>query len=164
MHCEETPCSKVCPVNATTHGADGIVAQIPGRCIGCRLCMCACPYTARSFNWREPRWPSPMEKQLSPDVAVREKGVVEKCCFCVHRIRKARAKAREEGRELRDEDVVRLPACCQTCPAGARVFGDLDDPESTVSRLARSPRAFRLLEELGSEPKVHYLRERYDRD
>ncbi|MBI4615330.1 MAG: 4Fe-4S dicluster domain-containing protein [Planctomycetes bacterium] len=162
MHCDNTPCTKVCPVKATTRGSEGIVQQIPGRCIGCRLCMCTCPYSARSFNWYHAEWPSPMEKQHNPDVALREKGVVEKCCFCYHRLRKARDKARDEGRELRDEDVVRLPACCQTCPAKARYFGNLDDPESTVARLVRSPRAFRLLEELGSKPKVYYLKERHD--
>ena len=164
MHCEDPSCVKVCPVQATSTNPEGIVAQIPGRCIGCRLCMCACPYTARSFNWYQAEWPAPMDRQLNPDVAVREKGVVEKCLFCVHRLRGARERARDEGRDLEDRDVVRLPACCQTCAAGARFFGDLDDPESTVSRLARSPRAFRLLEELGTHPKVIYLRAGYDQD
>lgn len=160
MHCDNSPCSKVCPVNATSRDEEGIVGQIPGRCIGCRMCMCTCPYTARSFNWFEAEWPSPLEKQHNPDVAVREKGVVEKCLFCVHRIRKVKETAREEGREVRDEDVVRLTACCQTCPAGARVFGDLDDRKSTVSKMAHNRRAFCLLEELGTHPKVIYLRER----
>ena len=160
MHCDNPPCTKVCPVEATSRDVEGIVAQIPGRCIGCRHCVCACPYGARSFNWRHAEWPSPLEKQHNPDVAVREKGVVEKCLFCVQRLRKARDNAREEGRQLEDDDVVRLPACCQTCPAEARVFGDLDDRESTVSKLARSRRAFSLLEELGTHPKVIYLKER----
>ncbi len=163
MHCDNAPCTKVCPVNATHRNPEGIVAQIPGRCIGCRLCMCTCPYSARSFNWYKAHWPEPMEKQHNPDVAVRQKGVVEKCTFCIQRLRKAKQEARKEGRALRDEDLVRLPACCQTCPAGARVFGDLSDPGSTVSRLARSQRAFRLLEELGTHPKVIYLKEGYDR-
>lgn len=164
MHCDNPPCTKVCPVNATNRNAEGIVTQIPERCIGCRLCMCACPYSARSFNWDHPQWPEPMEKQHNPDVAVRPKGVVEKCLFCIHRLQKAKYEARKDGRKLRDEDVVRLPACCQTCPAGARVFGNLSDPDSTVFRLARSPRAFRLLEELGTHPKVIHLQEGYDRD
>lgn len=159
MHCDDPPCTKLCPVNATNKGNEGIVAQLPGRCIGCRICMVTCPYTVRSFNWFTPDWPEPMRQQHNPDVAVRPKGVVEKCIFCVHRLRKAKLQARIEGRPLRDEDVVRLPACCETCPTGAMVFGDLDDPYSTVARLAESPRAFRLLEELGTHPKVIYLRE-----
>jgi molybdopterin-containing oxidoreductase family iron-sulfur binding subunit len=100
-----------------------------------------------------------MDQFLNPEVSVRPKGVVEKCLFCIHRLRVAKEKARRENRELRDEELVNLPACAQTCPAGARYFGDLDDPESTVSKLARSPRAFRLLEELGTHPKVIYLSE-----
>ncbi|MFQ6078922.1 MAG: 4Fe-4S dicluster domain-containing protein, partial [Thermodesulfobacteriota bacterium] len=121
MHCDNAPCTKVCPVNATYRNPEGIVAQIPGRCIGCRFCMSACPYTARSFNWHKPTWPKPMEKQHNPDVAVRPKGVVEKCLFCIHRLKKAKLKAQKDGRKLTDDDVMRLPACCQTCPAGARV-------------------------------------------
>ena len=164
MQCERPPCTKVCPVNATYISTDGIVAQIPSRCIGCRMCMCTCPYTARSFNWYKPKWPEPLKLQHNPDVAVRSKGVVEKCIFCIQRLRKAKLEAKKEGKKLRDEDVIRLPACCQTCPGEARTFGDFSDPDSTVSKLARSPRAFRLLEELGTHPKVIYLKEGYDRE
>ena len=96
-----------------------------------------------------------MEQSLSPDVSVRPRGVVEKCTFCHHRLQLARDHARAEGRPLREQDYV--PACVQTCPANAMAFGDLDDPRSAVARLSRSPRAFRLLEELGTEPKVVYL-------
>ncbi len=103
-----------------------------------------------------------MDQHLNPEVSVRCKGVVEKCLFCVHRLRSAKEQARRENRAVRDEEVVRLPACCETCPAEARTFGDLDDPQSTVSRLARSPRAFHLLEELGTRPKVFYLAEGID--
>jgi len=162
MHCDNPACIKVCPVKATYKNEEGLVAQIYNRCIGCRLCMCACPYTARSFNWFHAEWPKEMKRYLNPEVSVRCKGVVEKCTFCVHRLRKVKEKARIEKKKLRDEDLVRLPACCQSCPANARYFGDLDDPESTVSKLSKSPRAFQLLEELGTHPKVFYLKEGFD--
>jgi molybdopterin-containing oxidoreductase family iron-sulfur binding subunit len=150
---------KVCPVGATYINEEGIVAQIWARCIGCRYCTTACPYGRRYFNWGEPSWPEEAKSQLNPDVALRPKGVVEKCTFCHHRIRAARERVRAEGRGLTDEDVRKLPACAQSCPADAIVFGDLNDPGSEVSTLAKSPRAFRLLEELGTHPKVFYLRE-----
>ena len=155
MHCQKPPCIKVCPVKATQIGREGLVAQVYPRCIGCRYCTTACPYTVRHFNWTRPEWPRPMEEALSPDVSIRPKGVVEKCSFCHHRLQAAEDRARAEGRPLRDGDYV--PACVETCPADAMTFGDLEDGSSTVSRLARSPRAFRVLEELGTEPKVTYL-------
>lgn len=158
-HCEDPPCIKVCPVGATTQSEDGIVQQVPERCIGCRLCEVSCPYTRRYFNWSEPAWKGEWREQLNPDVAVRPAGVIEKCLFCHHRIRAAKEKVRLEGRALTDADVRMLPACAASCPAEAIVFGDLADPDSEVSRLAESPRAFRLLEELGTRPKVVYLRE-----
>jgi len=98
-----------------------------------------------------------LDQALNPDVPLRPKGVVEKCTFCIHRLRAAQARAREEGRELSDAEVVLLPACNQVCPASARYFGDLENPESSVSRLARGQRAFQLFEELGTEPSVYYL-------
>lgn len=172
MHCDNPPCVKVCPVRATYKDEEGLVLQRYERCIGCRYCAVACPYGVRYFNWYEPRWPEPMSRYLNPDEGpppeirggrsgpeVRPKGIVEKCTFCVHRLEKAKRKAKEEGRKLTDAELVLLPACNQTCPASARYFGDLDDPESTVSRLAQSARAFRLLEDLGTEPKVIYLKE-----
>lgn len=159
MHCDKPACVKFCPVGATFKNEEGIVGQVYARCIGCRYCTVACPYTRRFFNWFTPKWPKEMIPALNPDVSIRPKGVVEKCLFCVHRLRKAKEKARIEGRELTDEELVRLPACAQACPAGVRSFGDLDDPDSTVSRLSRSKRAFVLLEELGTHPKVIYLKE-----
>ncbi len=155
MHCEHPPCIKVCPANATRIDHEGLVGQIYPRCIGCRYCTTACPYTVRQFNWNKPKWPSPMEQGLSPDVSVRPRGVVEKCSFCHHRLQLAKDKARAEERPLREGDYV--PACVESCPAEAMYFGDLDDPRSTVARLTESPRAFRLLEELGTGPKVIYL-------
>ncbi len=155
MHCDEPPCVQVCPVGATTKREDGLVAQDADRCIGCRYCVVACPYGARSFNWRRPAFQA--AQYLNPDVPVRPVGVVEKCTFCVHRLEKAAARARAEGRPLRDGDYV--TACTQTCTGGAIRFGDLDDPQSEVYGLARDKRAFRLLDELGTHPRVIYLKE-----
>ncbi len=155
MHCENPPCTKVCPVQATQKDSQGLVAQVYPRCIGCRYCTTACPYTVREFNWTQPLWPEPMATALNPDVSIRPKGVVEKCSFCHHRLQLAEDLARLEGRELADGDY--LPACVESCPAGAMAFGDLENPHSEVALLEQSPRAFRLLEELGTRPKVIYL-------
>lgn len=157
MMCASPPCIKVCPVGATYINEEGLVGQVYPRCIGCRYCMAACPYTLRYFNWYGPSWPELMQSGLNPDVSVRPRGVMEKCSFCHHRLLRARDTARAEGRELAHGEYV--PACVQACPPGAMLFGDLEDPESEVAKLARSPRAFRLLEDLGTEPKVIYLRE-----
>jgi molybdopterin-containing oxidoreductase family iron-sulfur binding subunit len=154
LHCDDPPCIKVCPVYATYRNPEGIVAQIFERCIGCRFCMAACPYTAKYFNWRTYQTDGPGQ---NPDVSVRPKGVVEKCTFCHHRLQKARERAGAEGRDLRPGEYD--TACAQACPTRAIVFGDLGDPASEVARLAKSPRAFRLHEELGTRPKVIYLSE-----
>ena len=157
MHCENPPCVKVCPVGATYKNDEGLVAQVYTRCIGCRYCTNNCPYTLKYFNYFKPRWPQEMKNYLNPDVSTRQVGVVEKCTFCHHRLQKAKEKAKAEKRPLREEDYV--PACVQTCPTRAIYFGDLENPKSRVSLLARSSRAFRLLEDLGTEPKVFYLTE-----
>jgi molybdopterin-containing oxidoreductase family iron-sulfur binding subunit len=157
MHCENPPCVKVCPVDATYQDDEGLVNQVWDRCIGCRYCEVACPYSRRYFNWKEPELPESFRNLLNPDVAPRPEGVIEKCTFCQHRLRRHKETARREGRELEDAELQRMPACAQSCPAEAIVFGDLNDPESRVSRNARSPRADRLLEHLGTEPKVFYL-------
>jgi len=158
FNCDNPPCVRVCPVHATYLSPDGIVGQVYGRCIGCRYCMVACPYGAKVFNWLDPEWPGDLKRRANPDVSLRPRGVVEKCTFCHHRIIRAREAARLSGRELEDGDVT--TACAESCPAKAIVFGDLAEAGSRVSRLARGPRAFRLHDDLGTEPKVIYLAEK----
>ena len=165
MHCENPPCVSVCPVGATYQDKDrGLVLQRYERCIGCRYCTTACPYGARYFNWSTPDYGGKLrEAALNPDphpqVKKRYKGIVEKCTFCVERLDRLEAKAEKEGRAITDEELHHICTCVKTCMGKARHYGDLNDPNSTVSKLARSGRAFRLLEELGTEPKVIYLRE-----
>jgi molybdopterin-containing oxidoreductase family iron-sulfur binding subunit len=155
QHCEEAPCEPVCPTYASHHTDDGLNAQVYNRCIGTRYCANACPYNVRFFEFFNPVWPQPLQLQLNPDVSVREVGVMEKCTFCVQRIRGAQTQARGENREIEDGEI--QPACVQSCTAEALVFGDLDDPESSVSRLTASPRSSHLLEDIGTKPKVAYL-------
>jgi Fe-S-cluster-containing dehydrogenase component len=160
LHCDSSPyppCTFVCPVNATHRDEEtGLVNHIPVRCIGCRYCISACSYHARYFNWWDPKWPKPMEEMLTPNVSPRMRGVVEKCTMCVHRLQLAKDRAFVEGRrELEEGEYV--PACVEACPAKAMTFGNLFDPDSEVARLAESSRAFRLLERLGTEPKIYYL-------
>lgn len=158
MHCDVPPCVPVCPTGATYRSEPtGIVGQIYPRCIGCRYCTNACPYTIKFFNWFEPEWPASMAHGHNRDVSLRYKGIVEKCTFCDHRLQRAREQVGAEGRPLRDGDYT--TACQDACPANAITFGDLDDPHSAVSALAGGRRAFRLQEELGTQPKVYYLRE-----
>ena len=157
MHCDRPPCTAVGPVGAPSADEEGIVGQVYPRCIGCRYCANACPYTVKSFNWKKPSYPDSAKAMLNPDVSTRPVGVIEKCTFCHHRLQRARDRARAEGRPLREEDYV--PACAEACPTGAITFGDLDNPDHRVARLTRNPRAFRLLEELGTKPKVYDLAE-----
>lgn len=155
FHCEKPPCTKVCPVRATYKNEEGLVAQIYHRCIGCRYCIVACPYTVKSFNWYEPNRPQEFSLFHNPDVSLRQRGVVEKCSFCSHRLLKARDQARFESRELREDDY--QPACVEACPTSAIVFGDLENEKHAVYQLKKSHRAFKLQEDLGTEPKVIYL-------
>jgi molybdopterin-containing oxidoreductase family iron-sulfur binding subunit len=155
QHCDHAPCEPVCPVYATYQTPDGLNAQVYNRCVGTRYCGNNCPYSVRFFNWFDPSWPEPLDLQLNPDVSVRPGGVMEKCTFCVQRIKRGRLEAERDGRRRADADV--QPACAQSCPAEAIVFGNLKDPESKVRRLAGSARVKRLLEDLGTEPKVFYL-------
>lgn len=165
MHCDNhPPCVSVCPPTATTKDEiGGIVSQITTRCIGCRYCVAACPYHARYFNWYDP-WPlykghvKQMTTGLNPNVAPRMRGVVEKCTFCHHRLMAAKEKAYARGeREVSEADY--QTSCTQACPAGAITFGDLNNPEHRVHQILQERRqdAFRLLEKLGTEPKVYYL-------
>lgn len=161
QHCDhKTPCVSVCPQTAVDIDPEtGIVSQIPARCLGCRYCMAACPYHARSYNWWDPIWPEGLEKTLNPDVSPRMRGVVEKCNFCHGRWQTAREKAAAEGRrELAPGEYV--PACVEACPQQAIHFGNILDQKGAFAELIHSKRAFRLLAALGTEPKVTYLSSR----
>lgn len=141
QQCENPPCVHVCPVEATWQEEDGIVVVDYNWCIGCRYCEAACPYHARRFNWQQPEIPA---EEVNPDQSylsnrIRPQGVMEKCHFCLHRTR--------EGR---------LPACLEACPTGARVFGDLNDPDSEINWVLRNKRVFILKEEVGTRPNFFY--------
>jgi molybdopterin-containing oxidoreductase family iron-sulfur binding subunit len=156
QHCADAPCEPVCPVYASYHTPDGLNAQVYNRCIGVRYCGNNCPYTARQFNWFDPQWDEPLQEQLNPDLTVRMNGIMEKCTFCVQRIRQEKEQAEREGRRVRDGDVT--PACVQSCPTTALLFGDGNDPASRVTTMAKSGRAFHLLESLGTQPAITYLK------
>jgi molybdopterin-containing oxidoreductase family iron-sulfur binding subunit len=155
QQCGNAPCEPVCPTYASQHSEDGLNQQVYNRCIGTRYCANACPYTVRFFDFFNPEWDKPLNLQLNPDVSLRAVGVMEKCTFCVQRIKAATIQASADETPLKDGDI--KPACVQSCPAQALVFGDLEDPESEVSRLSASPRGSKLLEDLGTQPAVTYL-------
>lgn len=155
QQCGSAPCEPVCPVFATYHNSEGLNVQVYNRCVGTRYCQNNCPYHVRFFNFWEPVWPESLRNQLNPDVTVRSRGVMEKCTFCVQRIRRGELDADREGRQLRDGDI--QPACAQACPTDAMVFGDISDSNSRVSELAKNKRKFHLREELGTETNVIYL-------
>jgi Fe-S-cluster-containing dehydrogenase component len=142
FHCENPPCTKACPTGATWTEPDGIVVVDYNWCIGCRYCEAACPYFARRFNWKEPEVPSdeinPYQHYLGN--RMRSKGVMEKCTFCIQRTR--------QGKQ---------PACAEACPTGARVFGNLLDPDSEIRWILENKKVFRLKEDLGTEPKFWYF-------
>jgi molybdopterin-containing oxidoreductase family iron-sulfur binding subunit len=155
QQCDNAPCEPVCPTYASSHSEEGLNNQVYNRCIGTRYCANACNYNVRFFNWYTPEWEKPFHLQLNPDVSIREYGVMEKCTFCVQRINEEKIEAKAEGEPLQDGAI--KPACVQSCTANALVFGDLNDPESQVARLAKSARGNLLLEELGAKPNVTYL-------
>ncbi len=157
FHCDDPPCTLVCPVGATYRNPEGLVAQIYHRCIGCRYCMAACPFTAKVYNWYDPKWIDGAEVG-NPDVSRRMVGVVEKCSFCSHRLMSVKETAHREDRPIMDGEYV--PACAESCPAEAIVFGDIENEESRVYRLSRSYRVMRYGEDLGVKPKVYYLSRR----
>ncbi|MHB8419396.1 MAG: molybdopterin-dependent oxidoreductase [Myxococcales bacterium] len=155
QQCGEAPCETVCPVEATYHNPEGLNAQVYNRCVGTRYCANNCPYKVRVFNFSDHDWPNPIPMRLNPDVTVREKGVMEKCTFCVQRIRFGENQARDEGRPLKDGDIV--PACAQTCPAQAIVFGDLRDGSSRVSRASAGHRGYHVMGDQNTQPAITYL-------
>ena len=157
QQCSHAPCEGVCPVLATYHNLDGLNAMIYNRCVGTRYCANNCPYSARRFNYHTFDWPEPFHMMLNPDVMTRTMGVMEKCTFCVQRIRNVKDTYRDVGQVAPDEALVNLPACVAACPSEALTFGNAKDPESTVSKLFNDERAYPMLAELNTKPGVRYL-------
>ncbi len=164
QHCGNAPCEPVCPVYATYHAPDGLNVQVYNRCVGTRYCSNNCPYKVRYFNWfgygepdrRQYAWPEPLHWQLNPDVTVRGKGVMEKCTFCVQRIRESENRAKLENRELQADEFT--TACAQACPSRAITFGDAADPNWSVAQLAVDRRSYHVFEELNTYTAVVYLK------
>ena len=156
QHCDNAPCEPVCPVLATVHSSEGLNQQVYNRCVGTRFCANNCPYKVRRFNWFEYARDDMMENMvLNPDVTVRSRGVMEKCSMCVQRIQEAKFEAKRLGVPLKDGDI--KLACEQSCPADAIVFGDLNNPESKISKMTKDERHYHVLEELNILPTVGYL-------
>jgi molybdopterin-containing oxidoreductase family iron-sulfur binding subunit len=158
QHCDNAPCEPVCPVYAAYHTPEGLNGQVYNRCVGTRYCANNCPYKVRYFNWyayAKRAFPEPMNLQLNPEVTVRARGVMEKCTFCVQRIRGAQHRARLEDRAVGLDEII--TACAQACPSGALAFGDVRHADSQVAQLKNDHRAYHVLEEINVRPSVTYL-------
>jgi molybdopterin-containing oxidoreductase family iron-sulfur binding subunit len=168
QHCQNAPCEPVCPVYAIYHSTDGLNVQVYNRCVGTRYCGNNCQWNVRFFNWGQPEWPESLHAQLNPDVTVRTQGLIEKCTFCIHRINRSKREERRTGQPIRDGEL--QTACSQACPTDAIIFGDWADPNSRLNRLAagsapssnrtlpKDDRHYQLLDHLGADPVVVYLK------
>ena len=172
QHCENAPCEPVCPVFATYHNDQGLNVQVYNRCVGTRYCANNCPYQVRFFNFWEPVWPARLRHQLNPDVTVRSRGIMEKCTFCVQRLRRAERTVKGQGGKRLNEAALEagnhMPACVQACPTDTLIFGDFLDETSRIREYVdvspdghKEPkpdtRAYQLLKPMGTEPNVIYL-------
>ena len=156
QHCEKAPCAPVCPFNAVMESPGGINEQIYNRCVGTKYCENNCPYKVRRFNflqYSDQQSPT-IQLMANPSVTVRSRGVMEKCTYCIQRVKAADWQAKKEDRFIRDGDII--VACQQSCPTNAIVFGDINDPNSEVSKLKRGDLTFGLLTHLNTGPRTSY--------